>query len=145
MVDQWSHILNFLLYLGVSLPLLAIAGVIFMKITSYNESKLIGDGKALDNPRKFAAAQAAAYTLGGKFLGLSLVLASAIFHSVNIIDLAIWGCIGIVSQVIIFFLYELVTPFKIIKEIPEGNISVGILSAFLSVSIGLLLASLISY
>jgi putative membrane protein len=145
MEDQCSHIINYLLYLGVSVPLLAVAVVIFMKITPYSESQLITAGKATNNPAKTAAAQAAAYTLGGKILGLAIILASAIFHSVTLIDLAIWGCIGIVSQVIIFFLYELVTPFKITKEIPEGNISVGILSAFLSVSLGVLLASLISY
>lgn len=145
MESQWSNIINFLLYLGVSLPLLAIGIAAFMAITPYKEFQLIGDGDEMNDPRKVAAAQAAAYTLGGKTLGLSLVLASAIFHSVNIMDLTIWGCIGISSQVILFYLYEWVAPFKVMDEIPKGNISVGILSGFLSISIGLLLASLISY
>ncbi|HWR42080.1 DUF350 domain-containing protein [Sporomusa sp.] len=145
MGGQWSNISNFLLYLEVSLPLLGIGIAAFMAITPYKEFQLIGDGDEINDPRKFASAQAAAYTLGGKVLGLSLVLASAVFHSVNIIDLTIWGCIGIGAQVILFYLYELVTPFKVTNEIPKGNVSVGILSAFLSISIGFLLASLISY
>lgn len=145
MGDQWSNVANFLLYLGVSLPLLAIGIAAFIATTPFKEFQLIGDGDELSDSLKIASAQAAAYTLGGKVLGLSVVLSSAIIHSVNIIDLMIWGCIGICTQIILFYLYELVTPFKVMNEIPKGNISVGIFSAFLSISVGLLVASLISY
>lgn len=145
MEGQWLNIINFLLYLGISLPLLGIGMFLFMKITPYNEFQIISEGDEVNTPRKAAAAQAAAYTLGGKIIGLSLVLASAIFHSVSIIDLALWGGIGIGFQIIIFYLYELITPFKVTSEIPNGNIAAGILSAFLSTSTGLLLAALISY
>lgn len=145
MGDQWPNIINFLLYLGVSLPLLAVGIAAFIATTPFKEFQLIGDGDELSDPLKFASSQAAAYTLGGKVLGLSAVLSSAIIHSVNIIDLLIWGCIGICIQIFLFYLYELVTPFKVMSEIPKGNISVGIFSAFLSVSVGLLVASLISY
>lgn len=145
MEGQWANLINFSIYLAISLPILAIGIFLFIRLTPFNEVELIGEGDEIDIPRKAAAAQAAAYTLGGKVLGLSLVLASAIFHSVNVIDLALWGSIGIVFQIILFYFYELITPFKVIEEIPNGNISVGILSSFLSVSIGLLLAALISY
>lgn len=144
MGSQWANIVNFLSYLGVSLPLLGLGIYLFMLTTPYKELKLIADGDE-DDRRKACAAQAAAYDLGGKILGLSLVLASAVFHAVNFVDLVVWGLIGIIFQVIVFYIFELITPFTVVKEIPQGNIAVGIFSAFLSVSAGLLLAALISY
>ncbi len=144
MGSQWANIQNFLIYLGVALPLLGVGIYLFMLTTPYNEQKLIADGDEADRV-KACAAQATAYDLGGKILGLSLVLASAVYHSVNYIDLIIWGLIGIIFQIIVFYLFELVTPFTVVKEIPQGNIAVGIFSAFLSVSTGLLIAALISY
>lgn len=145
MEGQWVNLINFVIYLVISLPLLGIGIFLFICLTPFKEFELIAEGDEVNAPRKVAAAQAAGYTLGGKILGLSLVLASAIFHSVNWLDLILWGCIGIGFQILLFYIYELITPFKVVQEIPNGNISVGILSAFLSTSIGLILASLISY
>ncbi|MBP1765219.1 MAG: hypothetical protein H6Q65_2277, partial [Firmicutes bacterium] len=108
------------------------------------EFKMICEGGTEING-KAASATAAAYTLGGKILGLALVLASAVFHSVNPFDLILWGLIGIGFQILICYLYELVTPFKVSAEISKGNVAAGVLSAFISVSSGLLLAALISY
>ncbi len=144
MGHQWANIVNFLIYLGVSLPLLGLGIYLFMLTTPYKEERLIAAGDE-DDRRQANAAQATAYDLGGKILGLSLVLASAVYHAVNYVDLIIWGLIGIIFQIIVFYIFELITPFTVTKEIPQGNIAVGIFSAFLSVAAGLLLAALISY
>lgn len=144
MGSQWANIQNFLIYLGVSLPLLGLGIYLFMLTTPYKEEELIAAGDEADRV-KACAAQATAYDLGGKILGLSLVLASAVYHAVNYIDLIIWGLIGIIFQIAVFYIFELITPFTVVKEIPQGNVAVGIFSAFLSVSTGLLLAALISY
>ncbi|MDT8902867.1 DUF350 domain-containing protein [Anaeroselena agilis] len=144
MGSQWANIVNFLSYLGIALPLLGLGIFLFMITTPYKEQQLIAGGGD-DDRRKAGAAQAAACDLGGKILGLSLVLASAVFHAVNFADLVIWGLIGIIFQVVVFYIFELITPFTVVKEIPQGNVAVGIFSAFLSVSAGLLLAALISY
>ncbi len=144
MGNQWANITNFLIYLSVSLPLLGIGIYLFMLTTPYKEEQLIAAGDD-DDPRTARAAQATACDLGGKILGLTLVLASAIYHSINYIDLAIWGLIGIIFQIVVFYIFELITPFTVVKEIPQGNVAVGIFSAFLSISAGLLLAALISY
>jgi len=141
---QWTNLMNFLIYLGISLLLMGLGLWVFMLITSYKEFKMIGEGGTEING-KAASATAAAYTLGGKILGLALVLASAVFHSVNPFDLILWGLIGIGFQILICYLYELVTPFKVSAEISKGNVAAGVLSAFISVSSGLLLAALISY
>jgi putative membrane protein len=142
---QWANIGNFLVYLAISLPLLGAGVYVFMATTPYKEFKIISHGALGHEPVEMAAAQAMAYDLGGKTLGLAAVLASAVFHAVNPVDLMIWGVIGIIFQVVVFYLFELATPFKVTAEIPKGNIAVGILSAFLSVASGLVLAALISY
>lgn len=145
MNEQLSNLLNFLMYLGVTLPMLLFGIFVFMVTTPYNEYKLIREGADTDDLRKINAAKAAAHDLGGKVLGLAIVLASAVFHSVSLLDLAMWGLLGIVFQVGVFYLFELVTPFRIVSEIPKGNVSVGVFASRLSVATGLLMAALISY
>ncbi|MDF2713424.1 MAG: hypothetical protein K0R28_349 [Paenibacillus sp.] len=145
MNEQLANLLNFLSYLGVTLPILLFGILAFMVTTPYNEYKLIREGADSDDPRKINAAKAAAHDLGGKVIGLSLVLASAVFHSVSLLDLAMWGILGIIFQVAVFYIFELVTPFRVVSEIPKGNVSVGIFASRLSVATGLLMAALISY
>ena len=145
MGNQWANIVNFLIYLGVSLPLLGFGIFVFMRTTPYKEAALIANGAEGQDQMSNLAAQAAAYDLGGKVVGLALVLASAIYHSVNPVDLIIWGLIGTVFQVVIFYLFKLIAPFAVVKEIPKGNVAVGIFSAFINLATSLLLASLISY
>lgn len=144
MIMQWHNLLNFLIYFGVSIPLLGVGMYLFMLTTRYKEFVLMGDGADGADCRKPAAAQAAAYDIGGKLLGLGIMMASAIFHAANILDLAIWAFIGIVFQIIVFYLYEGITPFKNVEEIPKGNVAVGILSAFISITSGIIMAALIS-
>ena len=145
MGSQWANIMNFLIYLCISLPLLGLGIYLFMLTTPYKELELIAGGDDLEDRKKWCAAQATAYDLGGKILGLALVLASAIFHSVSYLDLVLWGLLGAIFQIIVFYLFELITPFTVVREIPRGNVAVGIFSAFLSVASGLILAALISY
>ena len=53
--------------------------------------------------------------------------------------------IGILFQVLVFYLFELLTPFKVVSEIPKGNVSVALFASRLSLASGLLMAALISY
>lgn len=142
---EWDGIINFLLYLGVSVPLFLVGILLFFLTTPYQEIKLIRDGAQLDDPLKVAAAKAASLDIGGKALGLGLVLASAIYCSVGLLDLMIWGAIGTGFLILVFYLFEWLTPFRVVSEIPKGNVSVGIFSAFLSLASGILMAALISY
>lgn len=145
MSEQWAGVLNFLMYLGVVLPILLLGIFAFMATTPYNEYRLIREGADSDDPRKVNAAKAASHDLGGKVIGLALVLASAVFHAVSLLDLVMWGVLGIVFQVAVFYIFELLTPFRIVSEIPKGNVSVGIFASRLSVATGLIMAALISY
>lgn len=145
MLGQLDYVLNFLAYLAVTIPILAVGIFVFTITTPYKEFDLIKQGAQTEDPKKMAAAKAAAHDLGGKIIGLAIVLASAVYHSVNLWDLVIWGIVGMVFQVIIFYLFEWVTPFKVVSEIPNGNVSVGIFASRLSIAAGLLMAALISY
>lgn len=140
------YLLNFLEYLGVTLPLMVISVFLFIRTTPYAEFEIIAMGDDLDDPRKVAAAKSVAFDLGGKVIGLSLLLGSAIYHSVNLWDLIVWGLTGTIFLIIVYFIFELLTPkFSIRKEIPNGNVAIGIFSLCLSIATGLLMAALISY
>lgn len=142
-LQQWSNFVNFLIYLAVSIPLLLVGIKIFMWQTPFDEIKMIRDAAESDTI-KDEAGIAVAHSLGGKVVGQALVIASAVFHSVSVGDLVIWGLIGIVFQVLAYYAFEKLTPFKVSEEVCKGNIAVGLYSARLSFATGLILAALIS-
>jgi putative membrane protein len=144
-MSQIALFQNFALYLAVTIPLVIVGFIAFLLATLYKEVELIRQGANTDDPAKKNAATAAAYDLSGKMLGLMLVVASAIFHSVSVVDLLIWGSVGIVFQIIMFYLFNLLAPFSVVKEIPKGNVPVAIFASRLSVGVGLVMAALISY
>ncbi|MEH7112368.1 DUF350 domain-containing protein [Neobacillus niacini] len=127
--------LDFLIYLGVSLGLL-IVGLFLMEITTkVKEFSLMGKGN-----------KAASYVLGGRLLGLAIVLYSALANSISLLDMVVWGTVGIVAQIIVFYLAELLTPrFNISQSIEEDNRAVGLFLLLLSVSIGIVIAGCLTY
>ncbi|KAB2331301.1 DUF350 domain-containing protein [Cytobacillus gottheilii] len=128
--------LNFASYLGVAL-LLLIAGMIIFTLSTpkLKEFRLIGEKNVT-----------AALFLGGKVLGLAIVLGAAAEYSIDLMDMVIWGAIGIVSQILVFLIAELVTiRFSITKAIEEDNRAVGVMLLSLSLAIGLIIAKCLSY
>ncbi|TCP69632.1 DUF350 domain-containing protein [Baia soyae] len=144
-MTQWEAFINFLTYLGVSIPILILGVVVFAVTTPYPEFQLLKEASQMDDASKVAAGKAAAYDLSGKILGLTIVLASAILSSQNLVDFIIWGVIGVVFQVLVFYLFHLITPFSVIKEIPKGNVPVAIFSSRISLISSLILAASIYY
>jgi len=140
------YLINFLEYLGVSIPLMVLAVMLFSFTTPYKEFQIMSLGDNLENPRQVAAAKAVAFDIGGKVLGLAVLLASAIYHAVDLWDMTLWTLTGTVSIIIVYWLFELLTPtIKVRREIPNGNVAVGIFSFCLSLATGIIMASLISY
>lgn len=137
---------NFLKYLGVTLPLMAFAIFLFTLTTPYREFKIMFDGDVLDDPLKVASAKAVALDLGGKVLGIAFLMASAIYHAVSLWDLVVWALTGTIFLIVVYYLFELLTPgISIRKEIPQGNVGVALFSFCLSLASGILMAALISY
>ncbi|MCM3587438.1 DUF350 domain-containing protein [Mesobacillus maritimus] len=128
--------MNFATYLGLAVVLLAVGTFLFeISTTKVKEFKLIADKNLT-----------AALSLGGKIVGLAVVLGSAAEYSISLVDMAIWGGVGIVSQIVVFLLAELVTiRFSISKAIEEDNRAVGVMLFSLSLSIGWIVAKCLSY
>ena len=128
--------INFLSYLGVAIGLLVVGMVLFTLSTpKIKEFKLIAEKNV-----------SAAMLLGGKVIGLAIVLGAAAEYSISLMDMAIWGVIGIVAQIVVFILAEVITiRFSIQQAIEEDNRAVGTMLLSLSIAVGWIVAKCLSY
>lgn len=125
-----------MIYAGTAFAMMLLGLVLFVvSTTKVKEFQLIANNN-----------QAAAMTLGGKMLGLAFVLGSAVANSVSLVDMVIWSGVGIVAQIIFFFLAELITiRFSIREAIEKNNTAVGILLMMVSISIGWIIGQCLTY
>jgi putative membrane protein len=65
-------------------------------------------------------------------------------HSANLVDMAIWGVIALLTQVLAFIGVKLIMP-SITREIPAGNGAQGFLLGSLSLAVGLLSSACMSF
>lgn len=121
-------ILMSLSYLAAALALLAICITLYLWTTPYRELRLVKEGNV-----------AAALSLGGAALGLTLPIASTIYFTHDFGEMIRWSAIGCAMQFILFQVMRTQA-----KSIETGNVAVGLLLACLSVSTGLLVAMCIS-
>ena len=131
--DSFAGFDDFLVYLAVSLTLLAIFIVIYIRVTPYREMALIRDGN-----------MAASFSLSGALLGFIVPLASAVQHSVSLVDMAIWGLIAMAVQIAAFIVVKLLIP-SITQDIAAGKGAQGFFLGSLSLGVGLLNAACMSY
>lgn len=131
--DSFAGIDNFLVYLSVSLAYLAVFVMLYIRVTPYREIELIRQGN-----------MAASFSLSGAVLGFIVPLASAIQHSVSLVDMAIWGLIAMLVQVAAFIVAKLLIP-SITDDIPENKTSAGFFLGCLALGVGLLNAACMSY
>ena len=131
--DSFAGFDDFLVYLAVSLVLLALFTAIYVRITPYREFALIREGN-----------MAASFSLSGSLLGFIVPLASAVQHSVSLIDMAIWGVIALIVQIAAFVVVKLLIP-SITQDIPAGKGAQGFFLGSLSLGVGLLSAACMSF
>lgn len=117
-----------LAYLATAIVLLAICITLYLWMTPYRELALVREGNT-----------AAALSLGGASLGLTLPIGSAIYFTHDLSEMATWAAIGCVMQFVLFQVMR-----NQAKSVETGNVAAGLLLAFLSVSTGLLVALCIS-
>jgi putative membrane protein len=136
MSNLWQSIAglpNFLLYFALALVLLAVFVTIYVRVTQYRELALIREGNV-----------AAAISLSGALIGFVLPLASAIAHSVNPLDMAAWGAIALVVQLVVYAAVSWLVPhFR--EAIEAGRTAPAALLAALAVSVGVLNAACLTY
>jgi putative membrane protein len=131
--DSFAGFDDFLVYLAVSLAILAVFIVIYVRVTPYREIALIREGN-----------MAASFSLSGALLGFIVPLASAVQNSVSLVDMAIWGLIAMVVQVAAFIVVKLLIP-SITQDIAAGKGAQGFFLGSLSLGVGLLNAACMSY
>ena len=131
--DSFAGFDDFLVYLGVSLAYLALFVAIYIRVTPYREMQLIREGN-----------MAASFSLSGAILGFIVPLASAITHSVSLIDMAIWGLIAMAVQIAAFVVVKICIP-SITRDIPENKGAQGFFLGSLSLAVGLLNAACMSF
>jgi putative membrane protein len=133
MFESFAGFDDFLVYLGVSLAYLAVFVAIYIRITPYRELQLIREGN-----------MAASFSLSGAILGFIVPLASAIQHSVNLVDMAVWGLVAMIVQILAFVVVKLCIP-SVTRDIPENKGSAGFFLGSLSLGVGLLNAACMSF
>ena len=124
---------DFLIYLILGLALLAAFAWLYDKVTPYDEVKLIRNGNT-----------AAAIAYSGAVIGMALPLASAIAHSVNPVDMIIWGVFALGVQVLVYFLVRRLLP-QLNDQIPENQPAPAVMLATMSIGAGIINAACLTY
>ncbi len=131
-----SSFLFFLFFFLTAVAIVVLFLYLYAKVTPYDDYKLIFEENNL----------AASVGFGGAILGLCIPLYSALVSSVSYFDFLIWALVAMLVQ--LAFVYAVTKrkgKFSFEKQIQDGVLSVGVLMAFLSISIGLLNAGSMSY
>jgi putative membrane protein len=123
----------FALYFVSSLVLLLVFIAIYIQITPYRELALIREGNA-----------AAAASLSGAMLGFVIPLAHSVAQSVNLADMAVWGLIALVVQLVVFFVMTRLMP-GLTRDIPAGKVAPGVFLGSMSLATGILNAACMTY
>jgi putative membrane protein len=133
LADSMSALPSFLVYLGSALLLLALFVIIYVRVTPYREFALIKQGNT-----------AAAVSLSGSIVGFVLPLASAISHSVSLVDMVAWATVALVVQIVVYAAASrMVTHFR--EAIEAGRVAPAMLLAVLAIAVGILNAACLTY
>ena len=131
--DYLSGLPAFLLYLIAAAAMVVFYATVYMRMTGHDELKLIR-----------ANVPAAALAFAGSLIGFSLPLASAIAHSVGIVDCILWGLIALVVQIVAYLAVRL-TIKDISTRIENNEIAAAGFLAAVSLTAGLLNAASMTY
>ena len=80
----------------------------------------------------------------GAIIGVALPLASAVAHSVNPVDMIIWGVFALAVQVLVYFLVRKLLP-HLNEQIPHDRCAPAVLVAAMSVAAGIVNAACLTY
>ena len=133
MIEQLKSYLTdlpeFLAFFVVSLLLMILFIAVYTNVTRHSEIKLIKENSV-----------AAAVAFSGSIMGFALPLASAMISSLTILEMVIWGVIGLIVQIVVYFLVRLPMP-RVSERIENNEIAAGIWLGALSLSAGILNAA----
>jgi putative membrane protein len=133
MMDYLAGIPAFLGYFAIGMIAFAVFTGIYTALTPHKEVELIRAGNL-----------AAVTAFLGALLGFSLPLASAAANSVGVIDYVIWAVIGILAQILAFFVANF-TMQRLHEKITAGNMAAGLWGGGIALAVGILNAACMTY
>ncbi|TCP32076.1 putative membrane protein [Scopulibacillus darangshiensis] len=130
-----SAVLLTFLYFIASIVIVFIGVLLFELVTTkYKDWEEIADGNI-----------AVAFSVGGKIIGLSIILLFSIIENDSIWATLLWGAYGIVLQLIVYYLFEFLTmKFSVQDKLKERNTAVGVISFCASVGVALVIGASIT-
>jgi putative membrane protein len=131
--DSFAGFDDFLVYLALALVLLYSFVWVYIRVTPWREMALIRAGN-----------MAAAFSLSGAILGFIVPLSAAVKHSVNLVDMAIWGVVALLVQIAAFMVVKMLVP-SVGQDIEAGNGAQGFFLGVASLAVGLVSAACMSY
>jgi putative membrane protein len=120
-------------YFAAAMMLSMIFVIAYTAITPFHEIDLIRHGNS-----------AAAIQIGLGLIGFSIPLASAIYHSANIIDCVVWGVVALLTQLIAYGLARLTVP-TLADDIAKASVAPAIWLGCISIASGIISAACMSY
>jgi len=124
-----TNLSEFLIFFVVAAALTILFVVIYTRVTRHNEIALI---------KKNSAAAAAAFS--GSLIGFALPLARTMINSVPVLQMVLWGVVGLIVQVLVYLLIRLPMP-RISKRIEDNEVAAGIWLGSCSIVAGILNAA----
>lgn len=121
-----------LLHAGVTLLILILGTAVYALLTPHKEIALIRDGNS-----------AAAISLGGVMVGLSIPLAVSLKASTSVVEIFIWGVATIAVQLLVFRLVDLVLR-GLPQRIQDGELSAAALLVAAKIATALVLAAAVA-
>ncbi|HLI22179.1 MAG TPA: DUF350 domain-containing protein, partial [Stellaceae bacterium] len=105
---------------------------IYVWATPYREVKLLRQGNV-----------AAAISLSGQMLALAIPLGAMLAHSVNLADIALWGIVTVILQLVAFAAVAIVVR-RLPQEIERGEIAPALVLATAQIVAGIFNAAAMS-
>ncbi|NJP36700.1 DUF350 domain-containing protein [Alkalicoccus luteus] len=107
--------------------------VIFELVTKYQTWEEIKRGNV-----------AVALASSGKIFGIANIFRYSIEANDSVIDMLGWGLFGFLLLLLVYFIYEFLTPaFNVDEELAAGNRAAGLISFVLSVSLSFVIGATI--
>ena len=122
----------YLQFLATTVLLLSAALTLYLFVTPYQEIRLIRQGN-----------RAAAVSFGGTAIGMAVVLYSTASSTFEVRELFVWGALGLVGQLLVYFVVSMLIP-GLKAGINDDNLAYGILLGALSIAMGILNAGALS-
>ncbi len=120
---------EFLIFFVVAAVLTILFVVIYTRVTRHNELALIKQNST-----------AAAIAFSGSLIGFALPLASTMINSVTVVEMALWGMVALIVQVLVYLLIRLPMP-RVSERIEADEVAAGIWLGACSMVAGILNAA----